>query len=409
MELWKPIMLWGALTIALPILLHFWHQKRGTVLAWAATSWLLEKNQQQRRGFRLDNLLLLLLRCLILLLLALLLSQPVLRQQGTLAVGERVHLVQPDALLAENFRFELEEARRKGEEVYWIGPQPAAAADLRQVPASPAFQPGMIQTAINKVLRARPAELHLYLLNQSRLAEVPFVEVPADFQLHAVADTSRRQPGKYLKTATGKFLLVNENNRLVLSTKLPPAARQEQPVGQQGTLRAQLDYADPAQQQTVEAALRALVEVYEVPLQIEKDTRPGYRPDWVLTDHYPGRPEPATLYLVSDSVAAGAQRTYRPGTLPQLLYQPEVFTPGTSERVSDGKLPEWLGELLVRQLGLAAPAAPLTRQELEGLFVTADRQSTLSAPMDHSLSDVLVLVLLVLVGAERWMALRKNS
>jgi hypothetical protein len=88
-----------------------------------------------------------------------------------------------------------------------------------------------------------------------------------------------------------------------------------------------------------------------------------------------------------------------------------VFTPGTSERVSDGKLPEWLGELLVRQLGLAAPAPPppLTRQELAGLFVTADRQSTLSAPMDHSLSDVLVLVLLVLVGAERWMALRKNT
>jgi hypothetical protein len=32
-----------------------------------------------------------------------------------------VHFVQPNRSVVENFRFEIENAKKKGEDVYWIG------------------------------------------------------------------------------------------------------------------------------------------------------------------------------------------------------------------------------------------------------------------------------------------------
>ena len=113
----EPLLLWGALAVAIPIAIHFWHQKRGKLLPWAATQWLTERNQQQSRGLRLDNVLLLLIRCLLLALLAFLLAQPVLNWLNKTETIRKIHLVQPNALVTANFRFELDEARRKEEQV----------------------------------------------------------------------------------------------------------------------------------------------------------------------------------------------------------------------------------------------------------------------------------------------------
>src|SRR5678815_3909118 len=74
----EPYKLWGALAVAIPIAIHFWHRKQGKLLPWAATGWLEEKQQQQSRGLRLDDRWLLLVRCLLVVLLAILLAQPIL-------------------------------------------------------------------------------------------------------------------------------------------------------------------------------------------------------------------------------------------------------------------------------------------------------------------------------------------
>ena len=52
MQFLQPLFLWGTLAVAIPIALHFWHQKKGTVIAWAAMRFLFEKNQQPQRGLR---------------------------------------------------------------------------------------------------------------------------------------------------------------------------------------------------------------------------------------------------------------------------------------------------------------------------------------------------------------------
>jgi hypothetical protein len=79
MEFINPLMLWGALAISIPIIVHFWNQKKGKIIEWATTQWLVENNLQQSSGIRLDNILLLILRCLLLLALCFFLSKPFLK------------------------------------------------------------------------------------------------------------------------------------------------------------------------------------------------------------------------------------------------------------------------------------------------------------------------------------------
>ncbi len=65
----QPVMFWGALAIVIPIIIHFWYQKKGETIAWAATQWLTDKTNLQHRGIRLDEVPLLLVRCLLIILL----------------------------------------------------------------------------------------------------------------------------------------------------------------------------------------------------------------------------------------------------------------------------------------------------------------------------------------------------
>ena len=119
MNFLNPFFLWSSLAIAIPVAIHFWHQKRGKPLPWAATQWLTEARQQQSRGLRLDTIWLLLVRCLLLISLAILLAKPLLNWFTGPPVVQTVHLVQPNPVVADNFRFELTEAKRKGERVAW--------------------------------------------------------------------------------------------------------------------------------------------------------------------------------------------------------------------------------------------------------------------------------------------------
>lgn len=93
-----PALLWGALAVGLPILIHLLSRRRVKVRDWAAMEFLLAANRRKRRSIRLEQLILLLLRCLALLLLALLVARPVTRsvlaaRLGAEAPAERVVLL----------------------------------------------------------------------------------------------------------------------------------------------------------------------------------------------------------------------------------------------------------------------------------------------------------------------------
>ncbi|QKZ13603.1 BatA domain-containing protein [Spirosoma sp. KUDC1026] len=400
MEFVEPYLLWGSLAVAIPIVIHFWHQKQGKPLPWAATQWLTEKDQQQSRGLRIDNIPLLILRCLLLLVLALLVSQLVLNKSDQTEAIKTVHLVQPSAFVTDNFRFELDEAAKKGEAVYLANNEltPIASQSNQPVATTP-FNALLLQTAINE-LPTETTNLHLYVLNSESLADVPAITVPQRFHLHSVID-STSQPRPYLTAKDGKKLFINQAGKLTATNAISglatPGVKLASAPSYEGTLHVLLQYANAPERQTVRAALQALMDVYALDLTIdEKPTRRAY--DWVLTDKPPARLTPKTLYIVSAN-----EQVPHPANV---IYTNEHLTPQTSDRVVNGQLPEWLGQQLIQQYELNAQPHSLSKQALANLFVPSTKRST---SQQASLQSILLLLFVSLLLAERWLALTKNA
>jgi hypothetical protein len=396
MQFLQPSLLWGALAVVIPIAIHLWHQRKGKVIAWAATQWLFEKSQQSQRGLRLDQLLLLVLRCLILITLALLLSEPFIRNGVASAPLQKVHLVQPDAFVVDNYRFELEEAQQRGEAIYWLLPTPERADELTPpATAGEAPSPVQVQAALNRLTHVG-ISLHLYLKNDRSLAQVPRIQTPLDFQLHAVADTLSRRARPYRLLANTQKLYIDAENLLRSGSADPTVTFAAKPVGE-GPLRVRLDFENPDEQKTVEAALRALAEVYDLELTVGEETTGGSY-DISISDQIPASPQPSTLYVVTGQAGRSA--------LPNVVYAPDALTPQTSPLVAKGQLPEWLGQHMLNHIGLPGDAPSLTRAELATLFKPMKPTSGESSAGTQHLFFV---ILLVLVCIERAIALTRNA
>ena len=78
-------LLWGALLVASPIIIHLLSKRKFRVVDWAAMDFLLEADRRNRRRIRLEDLLLLLLRCLAVVLTAFLVSRLFVRPTGLAA------------------------------------------------------------------------------------------------------------------------------------------------------------------------------------------------------------------------------------------------------------------------------------------------------------------------------------
>ncbi|QJD79817.1 BatA domain-containing protein [Spirosoma rhododendri] len=392
----EPYMLWGALAVVVPIAIHFWHRKQGKLLPWAATLWLEEKQQQQSRGLRLDNVWLMLLRCLLVVSLAVLLAQPVMHLFQKPPVVQPVHLVQPSAAVVDNFRFELSEAIKRNERVVWATPALSTVSSALTPPDQAEYNPLTLQTAITQ-LSTQPINLHLYATNTPTLATVPTIAVPDRFALHTLVD-SNQQPRPFLLVKDNRRLYINRVGRLV-STATPDASvRLATAPAHTGPIPTLVSYRNEREKQTVRAALAALTDVYGIAFQIDNRSSPGRVYTWVLTDQLPAQRSTSTRYIVSP----GRQ----PVSAANVIYTNEVLTPTTSERVETGQLPEWLGTQLLAQFDLNTPPAPLTQPEIRGLFTTGQ-----PTPKQASTNwqQVFFLVFVGLVILERGIALTKNA
>jgi hypothetical protein len=394
MQFLQPALLWGTLAIAIPIALHFWHQKKGTVMAWAAMRFLFEKNQQSQRGLRLDQILLLVLRCLLLLVLAFLLSEPILKMVGQTGFTKKIHLVQPDAFLVNNYRFELEEARKNGETVFWLTPSPQVADELTPPAGATPWNTVMVQNAINQVAREGEA-LHLYLKNERTLHPLPFIQTPADFHLHAMVDTLGKAPRTYRQVSNQQKLYIDAADQLRVGDAAAGVPFAAQPVGE-GPLSVRIDLNNPLERKTAEAALRAFAEVYRMELTLEERDSSS---EVVITDRVPAAPQPAVWYLITDQAGSSAY--------PNVAYFPEKLLPQASPLVANGQLPEWMGRQLVDHWGIrGSSAASLSTLELKTLFHPTALPAGNPAAATQQIIFVLLLVLIIF---ERIIALTRNA
>lgn len=407
MELLNPLILWGGLAIAIPIILHFWHQKKGKVLEWAATQWLIEKNLQQSRGIRLDNILLLIVRCLLLLLLCFLLSKPVVDWFSGQSSAQKIHLVQPNSLIVNNYKFELQEALKNGEKVYWIQSNPTPVEDLSSLPAKNSFNPLILQSSLNKLSQSIDKEqVELYFINSQELAQVSKIFVPSAFNLHTVIDSAKHAPKPYLAFGDNK-LFVNAANQLTGQAELDKNNNYSSKPINDTPIQALILNEDKAEKETIKASLKALEEVYKITLVIDTEVNKSKKYNWVFSD----KPINAKSDFVSESTLNIISNTNR---IPadQLSYHknsihiPYNLNPQSSAAVFNGEFPEWLGEILVKHYQLNPVQAVLSHQQLQGLFTNSGSNK---ASEETEFSRILLLAFIIILGIERYLAISKNA
>lgn len=383
-------MLWSALAVGIPIALHFWHQKKGQLLNWAATQWLTEKDLQQSKGIRLDNILLLVTRCLLLFLLVFLLSKPTLTRLAGRDSYQKIHLVQANSLVVSNYRFELEEALKKREKVYWLGVNAEPLEDVSKLPVSHSIHPLELQTCINKVYELNhpfeKAQYELYLVNNQSLSQVSTIFVPSKFSLRSVIDSSQKLAKPYLELSDKRKLFVNEANQLTVALTLPSNEKFEVQPEHSGAINVLLENADKAEKQTITAALKALKDIYQLEFSIDEQLNSEKKYNWIFTN----KESPFDAKAFSEKIK----------TIPFSLIK---------EKVSNGQLPEYLGELVVQEFELNPKQTPLSQQQLQSLFKTESAQKQTNSENEAWFSKLLVLLLVIILGIERWLAIQKNA
>ncbi|WP_221390958.1 BatA domain-containing protein [Dyadobacter sp. NIV53] len=403
MEFLQPALLWGFLAVTIPVVIHFWYQKKGKTIAWAASQWLIDKTSLQNRGLRLDEIPLLLIRCLLVILLVLLLSKPIVNWFRSSPLTEKIHLVEPDNLLVSNFRFELENAIKKGEKIYWIGAEKQEAKDISVVPKQKDVEL-YLQKSISRVSETGK-ELNLYISYNQKLAGLPKIYVPGSFKLFSIIDSTLKAAISYLDLGNGKKLFADRNPNGVVQLKvtgvtdnIPASQFASEPV-HKGKIQVLIDYKNPAEQQTVQAAMLALGEVYSIPFVIDLAKKTDIKYEWIFTDQKMMETNPGTLYFIRNDNA-------RQNLSENIIPIQDSLRLSTSELVQNGAVPEWVGNILVAHYKLNEDIIPLSQQQLNARFISVKPVANQNA---NKIYQWLLLFFVITLIVERWIALRKNT
>jgi hypothetical protein len=391
----QPVLLWGLLGVLIPVIIHFWYQKKGKTIAWAAMQWLTDKTSLQHRGIRLDEIPLLLLRILLITLLTLILSKAAIAWFENQAIAKRVHLVEPNKVVTDTYKFELQDALKKGEQVFWIDNESNSLTNADDTPASSS---GLqyLQQSINAA-SGKGSELVLYILNTPSNSLQSKVIVPTAFKLMMAVDSTRDQAVNYLAIDGSTGLFVDKSTgalKLDESGKYPGASA----VGK-SPIRILLDYKNPTEKQTVKAALQALAEVYKFPFEITETAEDQTKYDWIFTNDMVENSEGQTMYIISGHAYSGA--------IPAgVVSVKDSLTITSSQMVQEGKLPEWLGEQFVGRYNLGLETGRVSDKQLRAMFVTTDRSEQQSS---DRFGKFLLLGFVMTLLVERWMSLKKNG
>lgn len=401
MEFLQPALLWGFLAVTIPVIIHFWYQKKGKTIAWAASQWLTDKTSLQHRGLRLDEIPLLLLRCLLVILFVLLLGKPVVNWFKANQTTEKIHLVEPDNQLVSNFRFELENAIKKGEKVYWIGPEQQEVKDISVVPKQKDSEL-YLQKSINRIGETGK-ELNFYITNNHKLAELPKIYVPGSFKLFSNTDSTHNISTPYLDLGGGKKLFADQKPNGTTQLKVSDGAEKSSQFvsepAHKGKIQVLIEYKNPVEKQSVQAALLALNEVYASPFVINLVPKPEIKYDWIFTDKKVNDVNPEILYFVPANIS-------NQNTSENIIQVQDSLRLLTSELVQNGQLPEWLGNILVEHYRLKENINPLSQQQLNTQFIQVKSDADQTG---DKLYQWLLLLFVITLILERWIALRKTT
>ena len=391
MEFLQPLLLWGAAAISIPILIHLWHNRKGTKISWAAMRWLTEKENQPKRGYKPDNLLLLLLRIMIVLLIVLFLGQLYFSQLAEDTPRANIHFIEPNATLVEEFRFELEQALTQGEELYWLTEDLMPIASLGEVDRVKNDNSARSLESGLQHLIDDHHQLHLYLSPLSTYTDAHFYITSVKPEIHLSEFTENQRAKNYLILGSATYLFVNDQGILERNT-VPPVGKN--PVSHTGAISYAIELENQQEVDNITVALRAIEEVYGL---IFKEAGGDSNPQLVFNNNIPVNVSPDQLVIAGGSIGNSQHANVH------FVYDP--FTKEQSEVVSSGRLPEFILEKVLTHLELTNDIRKVSRQQLERQFILdAGNETTPTG----NVKEIILILLLLTVIVERIIALRKG-
>ncbi|GMQ23513.1 hypothetical protein Aoki45_01950 [Algoriphagus sp. oki45] len=385
MEWIQPTLLWGLLGLTIPVLIHLWNGKKGKVIAWAAFPWLDPKESQSSRSIKLENWLLLLIRILLIATLVFLLAGLIWKGFGSSREYKVVHLIWPDEQVEAEFRFELEQATQKGQEVRWIGTG-LPEYGTEQVSAVD-FSQEELQDYLDE-LNTDLDSIYLYTSLQSSFFPKETYWLPQNPVIRVAENYLPNGSNPAVSLESGEFLELDQNGILVKTATNGNASK---------TISGQISYAfgiiSEERKASIQRALSAISEVYSFRFNEGNLNTAELLFSDSLTSNFDGN----KLVFLSENQGYKISK--------KVLALSHLVNLNWEETVEKGLLPELILEGILANLGMEKPDLKITKTQLEKKFL-AIPSSKLSKTAN--LNEVLLVLLVILFAVERFLAYRAN-
>ncbi|MDR7130126.1 hypothetical protein J2X69_002473 [Algoriphagus sp. 4150] len=389
MQFLQPILLWGLLGISMPILIHLWQGRKGQVLHWAAMHWLSKEESSVTRGFRLENILVLVLRILMLVLLVLLLSQVFIPFLNNTPEELVIHLVQPNDQLAEEFKFELQQALDNGEEIYWADENLTPIEDLDDLNTDRKVD--KIQASLDQIPE-NASTLYLYLANSQNALNSDFYLSPIKPTLYLGSVDLATGQNQLISVEGGKMLEIDPSGLVIPSSEVGEVAASIK--FEKEDFGYYLGDVSPSERQFINASLEAIGDVYGFGFT-EKEEIDAAR---LVFDHNsPSETDRNKLYFISDRFSFSQQSN--------LVAFSDQLDFEHSELVQTGKLPEVILEAFLEFSGVDKKDAPLSHAQVADRFLVEPRKNE---GKKANLNLLLLGLFVLCFGAERYFANKKG-
>ncbi len=391
MEFLQPILLWGLLGLAIPILIHLWNGRKGRTISWAAMTWLETKENQPVKSIQLEQLILLLLRVLLIIILVLMLSQIFWKAIAASPENQVLHLVQPSGALLDEYRFELQQALEKGEPVYWLSNELSPVLSIEGEVQKSADQEIDLQKALDRV--SDPGTLiHLYLVNSSLNLKAPFYYTFSKTNLHLSQFEELKLPSKKIQLNDDKYLTVNDQNKLEIIENID--MNDSAVVWDQVPITYTIANISEESKPIIEAAFKAIESVYQLSFVPAKDAGTAL----VVFDYTaPIQPEMDKLYFY-----------FTETQFPQFSNTKLInlnFDQKEESLVNIGQLPEQIFEHIVLHFGLEPNPIALNEFQVQSKFIESEKREE---EKQANTQEILWLLFVLTLVAERVISLRKQ-
>ncbi len=385
MEWIQPTLLWGLLGLTIPVLIHLWNGKKGKVIAWAAFPWLDPKESQSSRSVKLEHWLLLLVRILLLATLIFLFAGLIWKGFGSSREYKVVHLIWPDEQVEAEFRFELEKAAQKGQQVRWL------AAGLPDYQANPISSLDLSSENLQDYLDELAADadsIYLYTSLKDSLFPKNSYWIPQQPVVRVAENYIAKVKSYAIALESGEFLELDSEGVLVKTTEANASFKMVS-----GSIPVAFLSLEKEKKEAIQSALAAIEEVYGLKFSKSDSIQ--------------------SLFLFSDSFSPNLKKnqllflTENQGdkSSGQIIALSDLINLNWEETVEKGLLPELILKPILTHLGVEKSDLKISKSQLEQKFsAIPPSKLTKSANMN----EVLLVLLVILFAVERFLAYRAN-